>query len=99
MKLIKQITLTIISALLVIIFIACEDKKDNLPELPESAVLSGTITFTGIWPTTGTIYLSLQNNWPATGSPYTSELISSNNLDNMTYNISTLKLIDEICKR
>ena len=85
MKLIKQITLTIISALFVIIFIACEDKKDDLPE---SAVLSGSITFVGNWPSNGTVYLSVQTAWPPTAAPYSSRVLTADDFTDGNYNYS-----------
>ena len=52
----------------------CEDNKDALPE---SATLSGDVTFSGVWPSTGTVYLSVHNNWYPTGAPYMYETVTS----------------------
>ena len=79
MKLIK--TLLVLSFLSVMFFIvACED-KDNTPE---SATISGAVTFTGTWPTTGTASISMQTVWPPTLAPYAFKTIDSDDLNSNT---------------
>ena len=64
---------------------SCEDKKDDLPETAE---LSGMITFIGDWPTTGTIYLSVQTAWPPMVAPYAAMTISADMLSDGAYDYS-----------
>ncbi len=73
MKLMKNL---LILSLATVMFIAtaCEDEKAETP--PESATISGTITFSGDWPTTGTVYLSVQNTWYPLDAPYATTTIS-----------------------
>ena len=54
---------------------ACED-SDTDDTVPESATLSGVVTFSGTWPGTGTVSISLNPTWPPTGAPYASKYIT-----------------------
>jgi len=79
MKLIN--TLLVLSFLSVMfLIVACED-KDNTPE---SATISGAVTFTGTWPTTGTASISMQTVWPPTLAPYAFKTIDSDDLNSNT---------------
>ena len=53
---------------------ACED-SDTDDTVPESATLSGVVTFSGTWPGTGTVSISLNPTWPPTGAPYSFKYI------------------------
>ena len=57
MKLVKTLLLVSFS-LVMFLSIACEDNKAEDPA-PESATLTGLITFTGEWPANGTVAVSL----------------------------------------
>ena len=83
MKLVKTLLLVSFS-LVMFLSIACEDNKTEDPA-PESATLTGLITFTGEWPTIGTVAISLSPTWPPTGAPAASSAISSSGLSNNTY--------------
>ena len=63
----------------------CEDNGPISTPTPESATISGTITFTGTWPVSGDIAVSLSSTWPPTGAPAASTAISSSDLSNNTY--------------
>ena len=54
--------------------ISCEEETPEAE--PESATISGTVTFLGTWPDPGTIFISLQSDWPPTGAPYAVQVIS-----------------------
>ena len=85
MKFIK--TLFVLSLLsIMFLAIACEDNEAENPA-PESATISGTITFTNIvnWPMDGDVALSLSLTWPPTGAPAASFAITSSDLSNDTY--------------
>ena len=48
-------------------FIGCDDN----PMQPESGTISGVVDFSGTWPKTGSISISLNTSWPeVTGAPY-----------------------------
>jgi hypothetical protein len=65
---------------------ACEDEKAET--LPESATISGTITYSGDWPSTGTVYLSLQNTWYPVDAPYTTTTISESDVTANAYSFT-----------
>ena len=85
MKLTNKITIALFSVLFLIILTSCEDKKDDLPE---SAILSGTVTFIGDWPTEGTVYLSIQTAWPPTTAPYSAITITAGDITDGHYEYS-----------
>ena len=60
---------------------SCEDKEAT----PESGTISGVVTFSGTWPNTGTVSISIQNDWPPTGAPYASKVIVSTDLSSEQY--------------
>ena len=78
---IKMITMTIFALFLTI---GCDDSPTG-NTTPESATISGIITFTGDWPTKDTVAVSLSSNWPPQGAPAASYEITSTDLSNGTY--------------
>ena len=78
---IKMITITIFALFLTI---GCDDSPTG-NTTPESATISGIITFTGNWPTEGSVAVSLSSNWPPQGAPAASSEITSSDLSNGTY--------------
>ena len=69
--------------------IGCDDSPTG-NTTPESATISGTITFTGTWPTEGSVAVSLSSNWPPQGAPAASLTITSSDtysytFDNVTF--------------
>ena len=78
---IKMITMTIFALFLTI---GCDDSPTG-NTTPESATISGIITFTGNWPTEGSVAVSLSSNWPPQGAPAASSEITSTDLSNGTY--------------
>ena len=77
---IKSISMIILTLFLII---GCEN--DSPTAAPESATISGIITFTGDWPTKDTVAVSLSSNWPPQGAPAASSEITSTDLSNGTY--------------
>ena len=63
---------------------ACEDSDTN-DTVPESATLSGVVTFSGTWPGTGTVSISLNPTWPPTGAPYASKYITPAEIESDQY--------------
>ena len=78
MKLIKNL-LVLSLASVMFIATACEDDDAVIPK-PESATVSGTITYSGDWPSTGTVYLSVQNTWYPVDAPYATTTISESDV-------------------
>ena len=75
-------TLWVIMAFVTVgLMTSCEDEGD----LPESGTLSGTVTFTGSWPETGDVFISLQNNWPPAGAPYAVDVILEEDVSSAEY--------------
>lgn len=79
MKRMKNIFLPILITSL-FIFVACEDEEAE-ETAAESGTISGIVTFTGTWPDTGDVSISLQTSWPPTGPPYTYKVITEDNLN------------------
>jgi hypothetical protein len=83
MKLMKNLLVLSLSSIMFLAN-ACEDNNTEDPA-PESATISGTITFTGDWPTTGTVYLSVQNTWYPVDAPYAITTISESDVTANAY--------------
>ena len=67
------------------LFLTTGCENDSPTAAPESATISGIITFTGDWPTVDTVAVSLSSNWPPQGAPAASLEITSSDLSNGTY--------------
>ena len=64
--------------LVLFFFVGCDEN----PMTPESGIISGVVDFSGIWPETGNISISLNTSWPeVTGAPYSFTTIYSNDLN------------------
>ena len=63
-------TTTLFAIFGILVFSACEDSEAEAT--PESANISGVITFEGDWPAEGLVFISLNAQWPPTssGPPY-----------------------------
>ena len=83
MKLVKTLLVLSLSSVM-FLTMACED-NETITTPPESATLSGTITFTGTWPDAGTVAVSLSSAWPPAGAPAASAAITSADLSSNTY--------------
>ena len=77
---IKMITMTIFT-----LFLTTGCENDSPTAAPESATISGIITFTGDWPADGTVAVSLSSNWPPQGAPAASLEVTSTDLSSGTY--------------
>ena len=66
--------------------IGCEDDNPTGVCTPESATITGTITFSGTWPSEGSVAVSLSSNWPPTGAPAAYAAITETDVTNNTYN-------------
>ena len=84
----------IISMAIIILLLTAGCDDNNSPTAtPESATISGTITFTGDWPETGSIDVSAMGIWDYTdpgftGVPIKSTTISESEVSSNTYEYS-----------
>jgi len=59
-------------------FVGCDEN----PMTPENGAISGVVDFSGAWPETGNISISLNTSWPeVTGAPYAFTTIYSDDLN------------------
>ena len=72
--------------ILIILSIGCED--ENSDDLAESGIIHGTITFSGIWPDSGQVLLTLDTSFPPTGPPAKFEYVTSESLADSKYDYS-----------
>jgi hypothetical protein len=82
MKLMKNLLILSFTPVM-LIMTACEDEKTE--PLPESATISGIITFSGDLPSTGTVFLSIQNTWYPVDAPYATTSISESDVTANAY--------------
>ena len=81
--------LTLLSILLLIITMSCEDNEANEGEnLAESGSIYGKVTFSGTWPDTGSVLLTLNNTYPPQGPPAGFEYLSLETILNNEYEYS-----------
>ena len=82
----KHMKNLLILSLTTVMFIttACEDDKVTVSK-PESATISGIVTFTGTYPDTGSVMLTLDTTYPPQGAPAGFKMIAQADLDNGSY--------------
>ena len=80
-----NIKITSIVSLFILFWVSCDSPIESTPE---SATISGTITFTNTdsWPTEGDVTVSLSSDWPPSGAPAAYAVITSSNLTSDSYN-------------
>ena len=87
MKLIK--TLLVLSLLSVMFLaMACEDNETEEPTLLEFGSISGAVDFTGTWPDTCEVLITLDIQYPQLGPPAGFVFITSTDEQNGVYNYS-----------
>ncbi len=81
--------LTLLSILSLIITISCEDNEANEGgNLAESGSIYGKVTFSGTWPDTGSVLLTLNTTYPPQGPPASFEYLSLETILNNEYEYS-----------
>ena len=85
----RTINLTLF-VLVLLLSMGCENPADPAPT---SGTISGTVTFAGTWPTTGTVSISMQTSWPPTTSPYAFKTIELINLNSDVYSYSFVTVV------
>ena len=80
---------TLLSILVLIITMSCEDNEANEGEnLAESGSIYGKVTFSGTWPDTGSVLLTLNTTYPPQGPPAGFEYLSLETILNNEYEYS-----------
>tara|TARA_Y100000590_G_scaffold376882_1_gene442776 strand:- start:61 stop:483 length:423 start_codon:yes stop_codon:yes gene_type:complete len=82
MKQITRITL----ASFFLIMVSCEDNNTNEEVLAEFGSISGTVTFSGSWPDSGEVLITLDTSYPPQGPPAAFSYITSDEILNGVYN-------------
>ena len=81
--------ITLLSILVLIITMSCEDNEANEGEnLAESGSIYGKVTFSGTWPDTGSVLLTLNTTYPPQGPPAGFEYLSLETILNNEYEYS-----------
>ena len=81
----KHIT-RIILASFFLIMVSCEDNNTNEEVLAEFGSISGTVTFSGSWPDSGEVLITLDTSYPPQGPPAAFSYITSDDISNGLYN-------------
>ena len=81
----KHIT-RIILASFFLIMVSCEDNNTNEEVLAEFGSISGTVNFSGSWPDSGEVLISLDTSYPPQGPPAAFSYITSDDISNGVYN-------------
>ena len=81
----KHIT-RIILASFFLIMVSCEDNNTNEEVLAEFGSISGTVTFSGSWPDSGEVLITLDTSYPPQGPPAGFSYITSDEISNGVYN-------------
>ena len=82
MKQITRITL----ASFFLIMVSCEDNNANEEVLAEFGSISGTVNFSGSWPDSGEVLITLDTSYPPQGPPAAFSYITSDDISNGVYN-------------
>ena len=76
----------IILASFFLIMVSCEDNNTNEEVLAEFGSISGTVTFSGSWPDSGEVLITLDTSYPPQGPPAAFSYITSDEISNGVYN-------------
>ena len=76
----------IILASFFLIMVSCEDNNTNEEVLAEFGSISGTVNFSGSWPDSGEVLITLDTSYPPQGPPAAFSYITSDDISNGVYN-------------
>ena len=76
----------IILASFFLIMVSCEDNNTNEEVLAEFGSISGTVNFSGSWPDSGEVLITLDTSYPPQGPPAAFSYITSDEILNGVYN-------------
>ncbi len=83
---------TLIAASFIFILVSCEDKDTDSEVLPEFGTISGIINFSGNWPDSGEVLITLDIAYPPQGPPARFVYITNEDLENGTYDYNFTNL-------
>ncbi len=84
---------TIISTLFFVLIFSCEDNEnDTEPVLAEYGSISGEVNFSGAWPDSGEVLITLDTSYPPMGPPAGFAYITNDEVTNGVYNYSFTNL-------
>jgi len=86
---VPRILITMSLVFLMAFLAGCSD-ENNPVQSQTSGEISGTITFTGSWPATGNVQVSMWTSWPPTGPPAAFSAVLTPGVASQTYKISGL---------
>ena len=66
--------------------VSCEDNNTNEEVLAEFGSISGTVNFSGSWPDSGEVLITLDTSYPPQGPPAGFSYITSDEISNGVYN-------------
>ena len=81
----KHITRIILASFFLII-VSCEDNNTNEEVLAEFGSISGTVNFSGSWPDSGEVLITLDTSYPPQGPPAGFSYITNDDISNGVYN-------------
>ena len=81
----KHIT-RIILASFFLIMVSCEDNNTNEEVLAEFGSISGNVNFSGSWPDSGEVLITLDTSYPPQGPPAGFSYITNDDISNGVYN-------------
>ena len=89
-KKMKQLRFYLLSSFIALslIIVGCGDNDADEPNLMETGSISGTVTFAGTWPDSGSILMTLDTQYPPMGPPASSKTIENDELVNNVYEYS-----------
>ncbi len=91
MKQLKFYLLSSFIALLLFV-VGCGDNDLDEPNLVETGSISGTVTFSGTRPDSGSVLMTLDTQYPPTGPPASSKTIENDELVDNVYEYSFMGL-------
>jgi len=71
----------------ILVLVSCEDNDGNGESvLPESGTISGNVSFSGTWPDSGDVLITLDTVYPPQGPPAAFAYITNDEVSNGVYN-------------
>jgi len=86
MNIVKKITLATL-ALSMMFVVSCEDSGSD-PATTGTLNLTINLSNAEAWPSDGTVFVSMDKNWPPTGAPYKSTVVTSSQVQNGALNVT-----------
>lgn len=81
MNILRKTTIATL-ALSMMFFVSCGDSDNNDPATTGTLNITVNVSNPEAWPSEGTVFLSLETNWPPQGPPYKSAVLTSSDAVN-----------------